>query len=116
MKKNKNSKKAKFFCQSCGAEVNQNAKVCTYCGKFFASVMCPNCGHSGSAEQFTHGCPQCGYALYKSKNFNNINKNNKKKRKKVNSEYEESSLPAWIYICTIAILIFLIIMLYSCLQ
>lgn len=116
MKKNKNSKKAKFFCQSCGSEVNQNAKVCTYCGKFFASVMCPNCGHSGTADQFTHGCPQCGYAVYKGKNYNNHFSKSDKNKKRNSSKYVDSSLPAWLYITTISVLIFVIIMFYSCLQ
>ena len=47
--KNK-SEQAKFFCESCGKEVKQNAKVCTYCGKFFSSVRCPNCGKTGSTS------------------------------------------------------------------
>ena len=38
------SRQAKFFCESCGAEVPHNSKVCINCGKFFASVRCPNCG------------------------------------------------------------------------
>ena len=35
---------AKFFCESCGAEVPRNARFCKKCGRFFASVRCPNCG------------------------------------------------------------------------
>ena len=54
--------KAKFFCENCGAEVPEKARVCQHCGKFFASVRCPMCGTIGSVSQFTHGCPQCGYA------------------------------------------------------
>ena len=63
MKKINRFKKAKFFCEFCGNEVKQNDKVCTYCGKFFASVRCPNCGKTGRTEEFTHGCPACGYAV-----------------------------------------------------
>ncbi|MDY2923913.1 MAG: zinc ribbon domain-containing protein [Treponema sp.] len=28
------SRKAKFFCENCGAEVPQNAKFCRNCGRF----------------------------------------------------------------------------------
>ena len=78
------NKKAKFFCESCGAEVPHNSRVCVNCGKFFASVRCPNCGKTGSSSTFINGCPDCGYAVGDSKNnynFNNINKNKNNKRK-----------------------------------
>ena len=58
---------AKFFCENCGAEVPQNARVCKHCGKFFSSVKCPVCGTSGSPGKFTNGCPNCGYAVGKGK-------------------------------------------------
>ena len=54
---------AKFFCENCGAEVPQNARVCKHCGKFFSSVRCPVCGTTGSPGKFANGCPNCGYAV-----------------------------------------------------
>ncbi|MBP3772495.1 MAG: zinc ribbon domain-containing protein [Treponema sp.] len=54
---------AKFFCENCGAEVPQNARVCRHCGKFFSSVRCPVCGTTGSPGKFANGCPTCGYAV-----------------------------------------------------
>ncbi|MBQ9206678.1 MAG: zinc ribbon domain-containing protein [Treponema sp.] len=54
---------AKFFCENCGAEVPQNARVCKHCGKFFSSVRCPVCGETGTPGKFTNGCPKCGYAI-----------------------------------------------------
>ena len=54
---------AKFFCENCGAEVPQNARVCRHCGKFFSSVRCPVCGTTGSPSKFANGCPKCGYAV-----------------------------------------------------
>ncbi len=57
------SKKAKFFCEGCGAEVPSNAKFCKKCGRFFAAVRCPNCGHIGTAKAFAEGCPACHYAF-----------------------------------------------------
>ncbi len=54
---------AKFFCENCGAEVPQNARVCRHCGKFFSSVRCPVCGTTGGPNKFANGCPKCGYAV-----------------------------------------------------
>ena len=44
--------KAKFFCQNCNSEVAANAKFCPKCGKFFAAVRCPKCGHTGTVKDF----------------------------------------------------------------
>ncbi len=57
------SKKAKFFCENCGAEVPRDAKFCRHCGRFFSSVRCPQCGTTGSPNKFINGCPVCGYAV-----------------------------------------------------
>lgn len=56
-------KTAKFFCESCGAEVPGNSKFCKKCGRFFSSVRCPVCGETGPNEKFTNGCPKCGYTV-----------------------------------------------------
>jgi hypothetical protein len=53
--------KARFFCESCGAEVSHSQKVCPSCGKTFTAVKCPQCGFEGGAKQFARGCPRCGY-------------------------------------------------------
>lgn len=53
--------KAKFFCESCGAEVRHNEKTCPSCGKTFTAVKCPRCAFEGGAKQFAKGCPRCGY-------------------------------------------------------
>ena len=110
MSKIRNSKKAKFFCEFCGNEVKQHDKVCQYCGKFFASVRCPNCGKTGRTEEFTHGCPACGYAVHGSR-YGTKGKLGLGGR---NISYD-GSLPFWIYILVIAVLIALVIGLYSCL-
>lgn len=127
MKKNKRSKKAKFFCEFCGSEVKQNDKICTYCGKFFASVRCPNCGKTGRTEEFTNGCPDCGYAVTHGKNIKYKNNNSKylnstngifqglSGQSKKNKNYD-GSLPAWMYFFVVGILLIMIICLYSCLQ
>ena len=131
-------KEAKFFCQCCGAEVPRKSKFCPKCGKFFASVLCPNCGHTGRTEDFINGCPECGYAVNKgavessvagagsaSKNSNsklhgkNIKiKNNKMYLPLVGKKQEstgDSGLPVWIYIMCIVVLAGLVTVLYSCL-
>ncbi|MCL2128086.1 MAG: hypothetical protein FWH38_07520, partial [Treponema sp.] len=55
-------KKPRFFCDNCGEEVGRNAKSCSRCGRFFASVRCPACGFSGDESAFSAGCPSCGYS------------------------------------------------------
>ena len=68
-------KAPKFFCENCGEEVKENAKICTHCGKFFTNIRCPKCFHQGDSREFKNGCPECGY----SNNKNNFNKNNSTK-------------------------------------
>jgi hypothetical protein len=53
--------KARFFCESCGAEVRHSERTCPSCGKTFTAVRCPRCGFEGGAKQFARGCPGCGY-------------------------------------------------------
>ncbi len=110
MSKIRNSKKAKFFCEFCGNEVKQHDKVCQYCGKFFATERCPNGGKTGRTEGFTHGCLACGYAVHGSR-YGTKGKLGLGGR---NKSYD-GSLPFWIYILVIAVLIALVIGLYSCL-
>lgn len=137
--KKKKSKEAKFFCESCGAEVPRNSKTCPICGKFFASVRCPQCGRIGSNEDFKNGCPTCGYAVNPDDGFGNgsyggifgnVNARRNAKGKygsrrllglgeksprSSGSGYVESSLPWWVYLISILVLIILVIGLYSCL-
>jgi len=53
--------KLRYFCDGCGREVPRSSKRCPNCGKFFAAIECPRCGHQGEARDFDSGCPQCGY-------------------------------------------------------
>ena len=124
----KTDKEAKFFCESCGSEVPRKSRFCPVCGKFFASVRCPKCGHTGASEDFKKGCPECGYAvnsnvsLAQNKDsddfFENHNESKNKiilNKSKTNKSGQDGSLPVWIYITSILVLIILIICLYSCL-
>lgn len=70
-------KKAKFFCENCGAEVPSNAKMCRHCGRFFSSVRCPVCGATGTNSQFASGCPVCGYAVGKGPEISSQSKGEK---------------------------------------
>ena len=124
----KTDKKAKFFCESCGSEVPRKSRFCPVCGKFFASVRCPKCGHTGASEDFKKGCPECGYAVNSNVSLaqnkdsddlfeNHIESKNKiiLNKSKTNKSGQDGSLPVWIYITSILVLIILIICLYSCL-
>lgn len=138
MKRKSKSKEAKFFCESCGSEVPRNSKVCPTCGKFFASVRCPQCGRIGSNEDFKNGCPTCGYAVNPDSELSRGNfgmsgsfgnGRNKKaggygingrlglglKSAGAGSGYVESGLPWWVYLVSILILLALVAGLYSCL-
>lgn len=127
MKKNNEEKQAKFFCESCGAEVKPNARVCTYCGKFFSSVRCPRCGMTGNTEDFKNGCPSCGYAVIPGKNFyfgngkttGSASQKSKNPLSRIFSgrkkEYNSESLPFWIYAVCICVLVFVVGGIYSCL-
>ena len=128
MKRINRSKRAKFFCEFCGEEVRQNDKVCQYCGKFFASVRCPKCGKVGRTEEFTHGCPACGYAVapggrrkgsYGARGFLGLGSSAKgpfdKLRDRNSTKNYDGSLPIWMYILVIAVLIACVVGLYGCL-
>lgn len=98
---------AKYFCESCGAEVGADAKFCKKCGKFFASVRCPVCGTTGSTEKFKDGCPACGYAVGREApsaktEKTKVSRNAKKKflaeiDRKNPSSKNDGSLPSWVY-------------------
>ena len=121
----KTDKEAKFFCESCGSEVPRKSRFCPVCGKFFASVRCPKCGHTGASEDFKSGCPECGYAVNSNSSisqnkdlYNSLSdnkSNNKISRNKIKKTPQDGSLPVWIYIIAVLVLIILIICLYSCL-
>ena len=139
MKRRSKSKEAKFFCESCGSEVPRNSKVCPTCGKFFASVRCPQCGRIGTNEDFKNGCPTCGYAVNPDSELARGNfgmpgvfgkgKNKRASRYGVNGllglsgrknavsggGYVESGLPVWVYVVSLLILAGLCVGLYSCL-
>lgn len=124
------SKQAKFFCESCGSEVPKNSKVCLTCGRFFAAVRCPNCGKTGSSQDFSDGCPQCGYAVDENKKMNNIKQKDSVYKNDNSDSYSksrfgrisfrkslyspESSLPVWVYIVVISIFFVMVFCLYKC--
>ena len=84
-------KEPKFFCEHCGAEVRQNARVCKKCGRFFSSVRCPMCGKSGDAPMFNSGCPFCGYAVGKEKHADFLQEEPAQSKR-------HDPLPAWLYL------------------
>lgn len=114
------SQAAKFFCENCGAEVPQNAKVCRHCGRFFSSVRCPSCGTTGTNKTFENGCPNCGYAVGNGTKIlppaQKESKASSKARKKLlgalkernmsfsDSRNTDGQLPAWSFIVIAAVL------------
>lgn len=51
----------RFFCMSCGKEVDAESDACPSCGKLFRAVRCPKCSFTGEGELFIDGCPNCSY-------------------------------------------------------
>ncbi len=102
-------KNAKFFCENCNTEVKQHAKFCPKCGRFFASVKCPNCGKIGESSEFSKGCPKCGYAVTPKENgsipYEKAALSNSKRKK------QDDALPPWIYIFSILLLVTILIIL-----
>lgn len=50
-----------FVCQNCEKPVPPKTDRCPFCGRFFKGVRCPECHYIGVADDFTKGCPACGY-------------------------------------------------------
>jgi len=50
-----------FYCENCKKEVSAKDKICPHCGRFFSDVRCPRCNYSGDVDEFSFGCPKCGY-------------------------------------------------------
>ena len=123
------SKKAKYFCENCGAEVSANARFCPNCGKFFAAVRCPRCTYTGTIRDFKSGCPKCHYAMTKDELYGTQNqeasldgRKHKLSRKSKNlikksfSIYRNknkkniaSDSPTWVLIISILVIIFLVV-------
>lgn len=53
--------KPNYFCEACGARVDKWDIRCPHCGKQFDSIKCPQCNYSGNAQEFSNGCPSCGF-------------------------------------------------------
>lgn len=114
-------KKAKYFCEGCGAEVAPNAKFCPKCGKFFAAVRCPKCGHVGTVRNFLNGCPSCSYAMTReelygtgageisgSAHHESYKESKKALKKKAGLRSGFSLLddvPAWLFVASILVLL-----------
>lgn len=129
------SKKAKYFCENCGAEVNANARFCPNCGKFFAAVRCPRCTYTGTIRDFKSGCPRCHYAMSKEELYgteteensiydrkHKLSRKSKSLIKKSFSIYRNknkkniaSDSPTWVLIISILLIIFLVVfILWKC--
>lgn len=129
------SKKAKYFCENCGAEVNANARFCPNCGKFFAAVRCPRCTYTGTIRDFKSGCPKCHYAMTKDELYgteteensidgrkHKLSRKSKSLIKKSFSIYRNknkkniaSDSPTWVLIISILVIIFLVVfILWKC--
>ncbi|MDR1444441.1 MAG: hypothetical protein LBI94_06140 [Treponema sp.] len=104
------TKKPRFFCDNCGAEVDMTAKNCPACGRFFASVHCPKCGFTGRDEDFVRGCPSCGYSVVPQKAGKTFKTNGYREQS------GETALPFWIYLFAALVFICVLALLYNLLH
>ncbi|MDR2552032.1 MAG: hypothetical protein LBD31_02550 [Treponema sp.] len=80
---------ARFFCDNCGTEVSRGSDRCPQCGRFFASVRCPQCSFTGEEGLFKKGCPRCGYCVPSKPDPSRIPAKQSK---------APARLPLWVYI------------------
>ncbi|MDR2446854.1 MAG: zinc ribbon domain-containing protein [Treponema sp.] len=138
-KKKAQKKQIRFFCDKCGFEVPQDAKVCPDCGCSFSSVKCPACGFIGQVASFQDGCPVCGYsteqienaqtkmaqsasiqAAQSAQSFETVTSGQETSAsvdisriiRKVRRSIQYTELPLWIYIITSIALIVSMLALY----
>jgi hypothetical protein len=118
--------RAKYFCENCQAEVAPNARFCPKCGKFFAAVRCPKCGHTGDVKDFIHGCTVCGYAMPKSELYGRASpitlpqeKSSRKSRNKFKDAVNKANgisssasgdYPAWLLLPSLIVLVIAVIL------
>jgi len=94
-------KRLRYFCEYCGAEVGKDARICPRCGRFFSSVKCPRCGHTGKVEDFSFGCPACGCALRPNDAPEPIKR----------APVPASPVPTWAYLLALLVLVALVALL-----
>ncbi len=97
---------AKFYCETCGAEVAAGSNRCKSCGSRFYGVQCPRCAYSGPSALFVKGCPSCGY-LAPVETGSIIRSTPEDEGPK--EEYR--GLPFWFYPLTIGVLLLLLVFL-----
>jgi uncharacterized membrane protein YvbJ len=108
-------KAPRFFCDNCGAEVDRDTRKCPRCGRFFASIRCPRCGFTGAEEDFTAGCPACGYSSTSGREWGKYPDRRRfaEKPKKLEAA---GALPLWVYILTAAMAAFVFGLLFTFLR
>lgn len=94
---------AKFYCETCGAEVAAGSNRCRACGSRFYGVQCPRCGYAGPSALFVKGCPSCGY-LAPAETGSVI----RSKPAEDKPREELRRLPGWFYPLTIGVLLLLL--------
>jgi uncharacterized membrane protein YvbJ len=92
---------ALFFCDNCGTEVRRDSKRCPGCGRYFAFVLCPQCGFTGEEFLFKDGCPECGYCAPPAGNT----PDRPLERRQGFAKVRAGKLPLWVYVLTAAALL-----------
>ncbi|GMO36977.1 MAG: hypothetical protein Ta2F_13040 [Termitinemataceae bacterium] len=108
----KKKKKPRFFCDACGTEVAANANTCPRCGKYFASIRCPKCFHTGDQAAFAKGCPNCGYSAPPGKKQGGagLQKKISGSTRRKGSIY--AAIPVWLYVFLASFIVLLLALLF----
>lgn len=105
-----------FYCEGCGTKVDKWAIECPSCNRIFDSIKCPRCNFTGTARQFTNGCPVCGFQSQEQKDRiaqqAKLHAKHKSASHPISSkEKKENRVSAIFYKVSIALLIVIIIVL-----
>jgi ssDNA-binding Zn-finger/Zn-ribbon topoisomerase 1 len=109
------NKKPRFFCDNCGAEVSMAAASCPRCGRFFASVRCPKCGFTGKDDDFSRGCPVCGYSAIPRGTGETLKKNGRWAGERQPGK-TAGALPFWMYLFAALVFVCVLALLYNLLR
>tara|TARA_B100000614_G_C14090759_1_gene302777 strand:+ start:162 stop:491 length:330 start_codon:yes stop_codon:yes gene_type:complete len=93
----------RFYCENCGAEVDERDELCRECGAIFVAIKCPRCGFRGKQHQFVRGCPRCGFLGDDLRTTGDSRGNGNDADRRTRSA-RRREMPAWLFWVVLALL------------